>query len=252
MKSSQTQTINLKVLRVEGSDGNISCTVSTEQVNKSGEFTALDGVQPALPGTHYQHMTRQVAFKHNENEASINVTLIGTTLNEDEDDNMFRVVISDPQPSHVKLSRKNVCFITLTGNSEAEQAQEAHIKMQEFYFQNRNPTWGSQFKNAILLGPRINEENLVVEDVELIEAISHFATIFWKFIFAIVPPAHWGGGWPAFIVALTFIGSVTAVVGEVASLLGCVVGMEDSITAITFVALGTSLPDTFASITAAQ
>lgn len=67
-----------------------------------------------------------------------------------------------------------------------------------------------------------------------------------------MPPAHWGGGWPAFIVALTFIGSVTAVVGEVASLLGCVVGMEDSITAITFVALGTSLPDTFASITAAQ
>jgi diaminopimelate decarboxylase len=121
-------------LRVEGSDGNISCTVSTEQVNKSGEFVALDGVQPALPGTHYQHMTRQVTFKHNENEASVNVTLIGNTLNEDEDDNMFRVVISDPQPSHVKLSRKNVCFITLSSNSEAEQAQEAHIKMQEFYF----------------------------------------------------------------------------------------------------------------------
>lgn len=93
---------------------------------------------------------------------------------------------------------------------------------------------------------------MIVEDVEVSEAISHFATIFWKLLFAIVPPAHKGGGWPAFIIALTFIGSVTAIVGEVASLLGCVVGMEDSITAITFVALGTSLPDTFASITAAQ
>jgi len=60
LKSGQTQTITLKVLRVEGSDGNISCTVSTEQVNKSSDFSALDGVQPALPGQHYQHMTRQV------------------------------------------------------------------------------------------------------------------------------------------------------------------------------------------------
>ena len=239
-------------MRVEGSDGNISCTVSTEQVNKSGDFANLDGVSPALPGQHYQHMTRQVVFKHNENEATVNVTLIGSTVNEDEDDQMFRVTISDPQPSHVKLSRKNVCFVTLTSNKEAEQAQEAQVKMIEFFLNTKKPTWPSQFKNAIQLGPRINDENLIVEDVELSEAIAHFATIFWKVLFAIVPPPHWGGGWPAFIVALSFIGSVTAIVGEVASLLGCVVGMEDSITAITFVALGTSLPDTFASVTAAQ
>jgi solute carrier family 8 (sodium/calcium exchanger) len=54
-------------------------------------------------------------------------------------------------------------------------------------------------------------------------------------------------GWPAFAVSLTFIGMWTAVVGELASLFGCVVGLGDLITAITFVALGTSLPDTFAS-----
>ena len=88
-------------------------------MNKSGDFANLDGVSPALPGQHYQHMTRQVAFKHNENEANINVTLIGGTVNEDENDTMFRVTISDPQPSHVKLSRKNVCFVTLTSNIEA-------------------------------------------------------------------------------------------------------------------------------------
>ena len=33
---------------------------------------------------------------------------------------------------------------------------------------------------------------------------------------------------------------------------GCVCGIKDSVTAITFVALGTSLPDTFASMTAAK
>ena len=48
------------------------------------------------------------------------------------------------------------------------------------------------------------------------------------------------------------IGLVTALVADLAGLLGCVVGMGDAITAITLVALGTSLPDTFASKSAAQ
>jgi Ca2+/Na+ antiporter len=51
---------------------------------------------------------------------------------------------------------------------------------------------------------------------------------------------------------LVFIGGVTAIIGDMASLLGCTMGVPDSITAITFVALGTSLPDTFASKAAAQ
>ena len=54
-----------------------------------------------------------------------------------------------------------------------------------------------------------------------------------------------------FVVALVAIGVVTAIIGDVASLFGCVLGMPDAITAITFVALGTSLPDTFASRSAA-
>ena len=61
-----------------------------------------------------------------------------------------------------------------------------------------------------------------------------------------------GGGWPAFMVALTFIGTITAVVAEVASVLGCTVGLAEAVTAITLVAVGTSLPDTFASMTAAK
>jgi solute carrier family 8 (sodium/calcium exchanger) len=48
------------------------------------------------------------------------------------------------------------------------------------------------------------------------------------------------------------IGIVTAIVGEIATILGCAVGLKESVTAITLVALGTSLPDTFASMKAAQ
>jgi len=71
-----------------------------------------------------------------------------------------------------------------------------------------------QFKEAILLGPTIEgDENTEVDTVELSEAIMHFISIFWKIVFAIVPPYKWGGGWPAFIVSLVFIGLVTVIVG---------------------------------------
>jgi solute carrier family 8 (sodium/calcium exchanger) len=60
------------------------------------------------------------------------------------------------------------------------------------------------------------------------------------------------GGWLCFLVALFFIGFITAIVGEFASLFGCVIGLRQAVTAISFVALGTSLPDTFASKAAAE
>ena len=76
--------------------------------------------------------------------------------------------------------------------------------------------------------------------------------MFWKLFGAIVPPRHIWGGWAAFLVALFLIGIVTTIVGEVATVLGCVVGLKPAVTGITLVAMGTSLPDTFASMTAAR
>ena len=48
------------------------------------------------------------------------------------------------------------------------------------------------------------------------------------------------------------IGLVTFVVAEYANLFGCILNVKPAVTAITFVALGTSLPDTFASMAAAS
>lgn len=92
----------------------------------------------------------------------------------------------------------------------------------------------------------------MVEEVSGSDAAYHFITIFWKVIFAIVPPTSIMGGYPAFVISLALIGCVTAIVGSVATVLGCALGIEESTTAITLVALGTSLPDTFASMTAAR
>ena len=51
---------------------------------------------------------------------------------------------------------------------------------------------------------------------------------------------------------MAFIGGITYLVGEIATVLGCVLYIKESVAAITIVALGTSLPDTFASMTAAR
>lgn len=68
-----------------------------------------------------------------------------------------------------------------------------------------------------------------------------------KFAFAFVPPSSYGGGWYCFIIALVFIGMVTALIQDMATLLGCSLGIPDMVTAISIVAIGTSLPDAFAS-----
>jgi len=109
----------------------------------------------------------------------------------------------------------------------------------------------TQFTKACMLHPSKNEDGFI-EDVEPFDAVFHFICIGWKLFFALIPPPHWIGGWACFVGCLCLIGVVTAVVGEFANLFGCVLGIKPSITAITFVALGTSLPDTFASMAAAK
>jgi len=81
--------------------------------------------------------------------------------------------------------------------------------------------------------------------------IMHFLTLFWKVIFATIPPAGIGAGYPCFVLSIAMIGICTAVIGDVAGHLGCFIFLKDSVNAIAFVALGTSVPDTFASKTAA-
>lgn len=52
----------------------------------------------------------------------------------------------------------------------------------------------------------------------------------------------YAGGWLCFIVSIIWIGILTALVGDLASHMGCTIKLKDSVTAISFVALGTSVP----------
>merc|ERR1712080_565891 len=81
--------------------------------------------------------------------------------------------------------------------------------------------------------------------------IMHFLTLPWKLIFAFIPPTAIYNGYLTFVVSIAFIGACTAIIGDVAGHLGCFIYLKDGVNAIAFVALGTSVPDTFASKTAA-
>ena len=52
---------------------------------------------------------------------------------------------------------------------------------------------------------------------------------------------YWGG-WACFTASIVMIGVLTAFIGDLASGFGCTIGLKDSVTAISFVALGTSVP----------
>ncbi|CAK0834313.1 unnamed protein product [Prorocentrum cordatum] len=79
----------------------------------------------------------------------------------------------------------------------------------------------------------------------------HAVTVMWKVIFAFIPPTDYCDGWLCFGCALIMIGCCTALIGDMAELFGCLMDLHDAVTAVTFVALGTSMPDLFASKTAA-
>ncbi|KAH8241392.1 hypothetical protein KR032_012009 [Drosophila birchii] len=118
-------------------------------------------------------------------------------------------------------------------------------------------TWKEQFKDALTVIPagesEYEHDNEVEEEVPTcFNYVSHFFCLFWKVLFAFVPPTDICGGYITFVVSIVVIGVITAIIGDAASYFGCTLNIKDSVTAILFVALGTSIPDTFASMIAAK
>ncbi|XP_029983306.1 sodium/calcium exchanger 3 isoform X1 [Sphaeramia orbicularis] len=113
-------------------------------------------------------------------------------------------------------------------------------------------SWRDQFMEAITVSADEDEEDTGEERLpSCFDYVMHFLTVFWKVLFACVPPTDYLNGWACFTVSIVIIGLLTAVIGDLASHFGCTIGLKDSVTAVVFVALGTSVPDTFASKVAA-
>jgi len=116
-------------------------------------------------------------------------------------------------------------------------------------------SWLDQFAEAFTVQADDDEDEDAEEGEEKMPScgdyIMHFLTLPWKLIFAFIPPTGIYDGYPTFVISIAFIGACTAVIGDVAGHLGCFINLKDTVNAIGFVALGTSVPDTFASKTAA-
>mmetsp|Transcript_16130 Transcript_16130/g.44612 ORF Transcript_16130/g.44612 Transcript_16130/m.44612 type:complete len:728 (-) Transcript_16130:125-2308(-) len=108
--------------------------------------------------------------------------------------------------------------------------------------------WKGQFRSCCYCGGSAEEQ---AEATPKDWAV-HIVSLPWNVFFALVPPTVFAGGWACFFGSLIGIAFLTACVSDLAELFGCVLSVPDIITAITFVAMGTSMPDLFASISAAK
>jgi len=222
----------IAVLRQNGADGEIS--IKWRTIDKS-----------AVNGKDYTGGEDLVQFKHGETNQVIKIPIIDDM--EFEKDENFEIELYEPEGG-AKLGKINRTAVTITNDDEFNSVLNKMLLMTNANVDSmkvHHETWAQQLKDAM------NVNGGDVENASTGDYIMHFLTFGFKIIFALIPPAGIGGGWPCFFVSLGMIGLLTAVVGDLAAIFGCLVGLKNSVTAITFVALGTSLPDTFASKAAA-
>ncbi|XP_028395158.1 sodium/calcium exchanger 3-like [Dendronephthya gigantea] len=223
---------SLVLERTKGTDGTVSVTWTTKD-------------QSATEGKDYVGGTGTVVFEHAEQIKTIDIA-----INDDkefEKDESFIIELKNPTGG-ATLGRLQKTIVTIVNDDEYKRVFDRVVGLTHLNLNRMklgSETWGQQFRNAM----SVNGGD--VENATSMDYFMHFITFPWKVIFALCPPCTWLGGWLAFCVALGMIGILTAVVGDLATIFGCLVGLKKEVTAITFVAMGTSLPDLFASKTAA-
>mmetsp|Transcript_32344 Transcript_32344/g.62174 ORF Transcript_32344/g.62174 Transcript_32344/m.62174 type:complete len:898 (-) Transcript_32344:491-3184(-) len=221
------------VKRQKGCDGRVTV-----------DYRTLD--MTAVKGEHYLETSGTLVFE--SNDAMQVITVRFPPGHELEVQKSFAIQLDNPTGG-VQVSKRNKCVVTFVPDDEVNEMTEKIVekmKNRMDVFKVGGGSWSQQFKDAMYPGGGVDEEGNDIEP-EAGALLMHYLCITWKVLFAVVPPTDYYGGWATFCCSLGMIGVVTLFVGEVAALLGCAMGIKDSITAITFVALGTSLPDTFAS-----
>jgi len=226
------ETVQVPVIRKDGYDGNVLVFVKT-----------VDG--DGIAGVDYEPLAEEfeLHFEHAVKEQFVEINLIN---NPNKESCNFSVEITAVEPEGAKMGDLKSTLVVVTNDEEYEKVMKEitalmHDEMDKYGV--GTSSWGEQLHNAM------NMEG-DGDDFEASDYFFHFLSFYWKVFHALVPPTDLGGGWPTFFVSLGFIGIITCFVGDCAKMLGCVIGLKDGVTAITFVALGTSLPDTFASMQA--
>jgi len=241
----------LKVRRREGASGELKFNVKTE------ESTAKEGVDFVAVDT-------EVTMANQELESVITIAIPPEANNRDRTGKEFRVIMSDLQggarfckdaDGDEKETYCTVVFDPAKTQSLVIAKIKAHINEQQaeqcmLSSKDVNPynKYSGQFKEAMFCGGSLAEQKLSSWG----EFFIHLLCFPWKLMCAFVPPPSFAKGYITFLGALACIGLQTALIKDLAELVGCCFDVPDAVTATTIVALGTSLPDTFASKIAAE
>mmetsp|Transcript_6794 Transcript_6794/g.8940 ORF Transcript_6794/g.8940 Transcript_6794/m.8940 type:complete len:835 (-) Transcript_6794:299-2803(-) len=227
--------VSINVSRLNGASGQVSCRYSTED-------------KTARAGRDYVGTEGTLVFAAGEVKKILEIPILNA--HQYEKKVHFKLTLSDIVGPRMDMHFSDIteCIVSIVNDHEMKTmvdnvTQLLQLNLQKF--EVGQGTYASQFKEALEVEG--DEDGPTAKDY-----IMHCITVPWKLLFATIPPTSYGGGWVCFCVSLMYIGGVTVLVGDMASLFGCVIGLSDAVTAITVVALGTSLPDTFASMAAAK
>uniref|UniRef100_A0AAQ5X0T2 Calx-beta domain-containing protein n=1 Tax=Amphiprion ocellaris TaxID=80972 RepID=A0AAQ5X0T2_AMPOC len=248
--------MEVKVLRTSGARGLVAIPYRT-----------LDGT--AKGGEDYELAAGKLEFQNDETMKIIEVKIIDDE--EYEKNKTFTielgepVLIKDRQTEFISeeeevakmgcpsLGEHTQVEVVIEESYEFKSTVDKLIKKTNLALVVGSSSWREQFVSAVTVSAGDDDEEESGEErlPSCFDYIMHFLTVFWKVLFAFVPPTEYWNGWACFIVSISLIGVLTAVTGDLASHFGCTIGLKDSVTAVVFVALGTSVPDTFASKVAA-
>jgi len=240
--SEQETIIPVTVTRKTGSSGKVTCAFATQG-------------DSATPGRDFEEISGTLEFESGQTSTTFELKVHPKSLFENSE--VFRVVIKDPTGGvtfdDTTDGGGDQCILTiLLLSDKAKQgtveglSQAMKINWDAVAVGNEN--YKGQFISAVYCCGSAEAQ----KEATPLEWAMHVVSLPWKLLFATVPPTEYAGGWVCFCCALLMIGFVTVIIGDMAELLGCCLGIPSGVTAITLVALGTSLPDTFASKTAAQ
>jgi solute carrier family 8 (sodium/calcium exchanger) len=228
-------TIELSVTRKDGSSGEV-------QVN----YRTTDGT--AIAEKDYVAIEGTLVFNHGETLKTFSITIVDDEqFEKDETFNVELEIVGHSEVSGTQYGDFKKTTITISNDEELAETLDKVALLMNLNMDKLDvstSTWAEQMCEAVT----VQAEG---EEIETMDYVMHFLTFGWKIIFSLVPPTNLGGGWVSFWGALIFIALLTMVVGDIADIFGCTIGLPKAITAFTFVALGTSLPDLFASKAAA-
>merc|ERR1712227_404500 len=265
----------VKVQRISGARGKVAIPFNTE-----------DGT--AKEGSHYEAVEGELIFSNEETEKTIEIPIIDE---ESYEKNLVMfVAIGEPRQIAEGKEGEGIDYSILDAKKPEDLTEEEKIallgrpclgnntKLQIRIRESKefkssvdklmaktnnsllagSSSWLEQFTSAFEVQAEGDDDEEGEEGEEGEEKmpscgdyIMHFLTLPWKLLFALIPPTAIGQGYPTFVVAIGAIGLCTAVIGDVAGHLGCFIYLKDCVNAIAFVALDPSVPDTFASKTAA-